>query len=84
MKPLIDPLLPKEQVGFRQRKSTVNQVVLLIIEDTFEAKKKAGVVFSIRQQFVTLSGIDEASSGQEHGHNHHVTCPKLRFHSYYR
>ena len=47
VEPLIDPLLPKEQDGFRHRKSTVDQVVLLTqnIEDSFEAKKKAGAVF---------------------------------------
>ena len=44
---LIDPLLPKEQAGFQRRKSTVDQVVLLTqnIEDSFEAKKKAGAIF---------------------------------------
>ena len=47
VEPLIDPLLPKEQAGFRNGKSTVDQVVLLTqnIEDSFEAKKKAGAVF---------------------------------------
>ena len=47
VKPLIDPLFPKEQAGFRREKSTVDQVVLLTqnIEDSFEAKKKAGAVF---------------------------------------
>ena len=47
VEPLIDPLLPKEQDGFRRGKSTVDQVVLLTqnIEDSFEAKKKAGPVF---------------------------------------
>ena len=47
VEPLIDPLLPKEQGGFRRGKSTVDQVVLLTqnIEDFFEAKKKAGGVF---------------------------------------
>ena len=47
VEPLIDPLLPKEQAGFRRRKSTIDQVVLLTqnIEDSFEAKKKAGAVF---------------------------------------
>ena len=47
VEPLIDPLLPKEQAGFRRGKSNVDQVVLLTqnIEDFFEAKKKAGTVF---------------------------------------
>ena len=39
--------LPKEQAGFRRRKSTVDQIVMLTqnIEDSFEAKKRAGAVF---------------------------------------
>ena len=47
VEPSIDPLLPEEQTGFRRGKSTVDQVVLLTqnIEDSFEAKKKAGAVF---------------------------------------
>ena len=47
VEPLIDPLLPKEQDGFRRGKSTVDQVVLLTknIEVSFETKKKAGAVF---------------------------------------
>ena len=47
VEPLIDSLLPKEQAGFRRGKSTRDQVLLLTqnIEDSFEAKKKNGVVF---------------------------------------
>ena len=47
IEPLIDPLTPKDQAGFRREKSTVDQVVLLTqnIEDSFEAKKKAGAIF---------------------------------------
>ena len=47
VEPLIDPLLPKEQIGFQRGKSTVDQLVLLTqnIEDSFKAKKKAGAVF---------------------------------------
>ena len=46
-KPIFDPLLPKKQAEFRQVKSIKDQVVLLTqnIEDSFEAKKKAGAVF---------------------------------------
>ena len=56
VEPLIDPLLPKEQAGFRRGKSTVDQVVLQTqnIEDSFEAKKKAGAVFV--DLLMTLSG----------------------------
>ena len=44
MEPIIDPQLPREQAGFRHGRSTVDQIVLLTqnIEDSFEAKKKAG------------------------------------------
>ena len=47
IKPIVDPLLPREQAGFRQGRSTVDQTVLLTqhIEDSFETKKKAGAVF---------------------------------------
>ena len=47
VEPIIDLLLPKEQTGFRSGKSNVDQIVLLTqnIEDSFEAKKKAGLVF---------------------------------------
>ena len=47
VEPLIDPLLPKDQAGFGRGKSTVDQVVLLTqnIDYSFEAKKKAGVIF---------------------------------------
>jgi len=44
---ITDPLLPQEQTGFRHGRSAVDQVTLLTqdIEDSFSAKKKAGVVF---------------------------------------
>ena len=44
---LIDLLLPKGKTEFQREKSIVDQVVLLTqnIEDSFEAKKKAGAIF---------------------------------------
>ena len=44
---IVDPLLPREQLGFRPERFTVNQTVLLTqnIEDSIEAKKKIGAVF---------------------------------------
>ena len=47
IEPIVDPLLPREQAGFPQGRSTVDQTVLLTqhIEDSFETKKKAGAVF---------------------------------------
>ena len=47
IEPIMDPLLPQEQAGFRRGKSTVVQVALMTqeIEDCFSAKKKTGAVF---------------------------------------
>jgi len=47
VEPIIDPLLPQEQAGFRHGRSAVDQVTLLTqdIEDRFSAKQKAGAVF---------------------------------------
>ena len=46
VEPIIDPLLPQEQAGFRHGRSTVDQVTLLTqdIADSFSAKKKAGAM----------------------------------------
>ena len=45
--PTIDPLLPREQAGFRHGRSTIDQVTLLTqnIEESFSAKKETGPVF---------------------------------------
>ena len=47
VEPIVDPLLPREQAGFQRGRSTEDQTVLLTqnIENSFEAKKKAGAVF---------------------------------------
>ena len=68
VKPLIDSLFPKEQAGFRRGKSTVDQVVLLTqnIENSFEAKKKAGAVF------VSLTAAYDTVW------HHSLTCKLLR------
>ena len=45
--PIINPLLPREQAGFRHGRSTADQVTLLTqdIEESFSTKMKAGTVF---------------------------------------
>ena len=47
IEPIVDPLLPREQAGFRHGRSTVGKVTLLTqkIEDSFSANRKAGAVF---------------------------------------
>ena len=47
IEPIVDPLLPQEQAGFRHGRSTTDQVTLLTqgIENSFSVKKKAGAVF---------------------------------------
>ena len=47
VEPIVDPLFPTEQAGLQRERSIVNQTVLPSqnIEDSFEAKKEAGVVF---------------------------------------
>ena len=47
IKPVIDPVLPREEAGFQCKRLTINQVTLLTqeTEDNFSAKKKAGIVF---------------------------------------
>ena len=46
IEPMVDLLLPREEAGFRQRRFTVNQVLLTQHNvDSCEAKKKAGAVF---------------------------------------
>ena len=44
--PILDPTIPKEQAGFRQQRSTAEQVIALTsyIETGFERKKKTGAV----------------------------------------
>ena len=44
--PILDPLIPKEQAGFRQQRSTAEQVIALTsyIETGFENRKKTGAV----------------------------------------
>ena len=47
IKPIIDPLLPREQARFRHRRSTKDQVTLLTqkIENSFSVKKNTSIVF---------------------------------------
>ena len=56
VEPLVDPLLPKEQAGFRHKKSTVDQVVLLTqnIKDSFEAKKAGAIFINLTTAYDTV------------------------------
>ena len=69
VKPIVDPLLPMEQAGFRRGRSIVDLTVLLSqnTEDSLEAKKKAGTVF------VNLTAAYDAVWHRG------LTCKLLRF-----
>ena len=57
VEPIVDPLHPRKQARFRWGRSTVDQTVLLTqnIEDSVEAKKKAGAVFvNLRAAYDTV------------------------------
>ena len=67
IEPLINPLLPKEQAGFRHGKSTIDQVVLLTqnIKDSFEAKKAGAIFVNLTAAYDTVW-------------HHCLTCKLLR------
>ena len=54
--PIVDPLLPGKQAGFRHGKSTVDQVVLLTqnIKDSFKAKKVGAVFVDLTAAYDTV------------------------------
>jgi len=56
VEPIIDPLLPLEQVGFRHRRSTTDQVTLLTQdnEDNFSAKKAGAVLVDLTAAYDTM------------------------------
>jgi len=65
VEPIIDPLLMQEQLGFRHRRLTLDQVTLLTqdIKDSFlvNAKKRARAVLSSSQQPTTAYHRDLTS-----------------------
>ena len=83
VEPIVHPLFPKEQARFRHGKSTVDQVVLHTqsIEDSFEAKRKAGAVFvdlaaaydTVWHRGLTCKQLN-TSARQAHGPNDHGIC----------
>ena len=85
-KPIDDPFAPKVQARFRHGKSTVEQVVLLTqnIEDSFEAKKKAGTVLVGLSCFQNCLApwphlqAAETSAGQAHGPDNNGTCSEQK------
>jgi len=56
VEPIIDPLLPQNQAGFRHGRSTVDQVTLLTqdIEDSFLAKKPGAVFVDLTAAYNTV------------------------------
>ena len=88
-----DPLLPKEQAGFRRGKSTVDQVVLLTqnIGNSFEAKKKAGAIFiDLTAAYDTVWHRGLTCKLLRLLPDKHMVrmimdaCPKSKFHPYHR
>ena len=56
VEPIIDPLLPKQQAGFRPGKSTVDPVVLLTqnIEDSFEIRRRPVCIVNLTAAYDTV------------------------------
>jgi len=52
VEPIIDPLLPQEQAGFRHGRSIIDQVTLLTqdIKDSFRLRRRLELCLSISQQ----------------------------------
>jgi len=92
VEPIVYPLRPQEQAGFRRGRSIVDQVTLLTqeIEDSFSAKKKAGAVFvDITVAYDTV-GIaaphlqnPTPPARQAHGIIHHGAFPKSQLHPHH-
>ena len=87
IKPIIDPLLPPEQAGFRCGRSTVDQVIVLTqeIEDSFSAKKKSWCCVcrshgSLRHRMAPRPHLQTSAlaARQAHGFFYHGACPKLQ------
>ena len=82
--PIVNPLLPREQAGFRRERSTVDQTIFHTqnIEDLFEVKKKAGAVFvNLTAAFDTVwhHGLTYKLLRllpNNHGSDDHGTCPE--------
>ena len=76
IEPIVDPLLPQEQPGFRHGKSTTDQVTLLTqgIEDSFSAKKKAGAVFIDLTAAYGTEQVLAHTTGQAHCFLYNGAC----------
>ena len=65
VEPIVDPLLFREQAGFRRGRSIVDQTVLLTqnIEDSFEAKRKDGAVYVDLTTAYDMETLQDTNSG---------------------
>ena len=88
VEPIISQLLPQDQAGFRQKRSAIDQVILLTqeIEDNIRQNRKPVLYLLISQQptIVASRSYSASTAGQARDLNNSGTLQPPQLHPYHR